>query len=101
MKKIFENLGVAILGYLKSKKALAFYAGLVLVIGNHTLEALGLGLVLGPDAETKLVALVGTYLLGQGVADHGKEANKVHAEAKAEEFKRMNPPGPSKPPSQP
>jgi len=31
------------------------------------------------DLSTKLVALVASYMIGQGVADHGKEAAKIEA----------------------
>ena len=55
---------------LKSKKFQAFLLGLVSVVCS---KLLGLG-----EEETKMiVGLVAAYVLGQGIADNGKEAAKV------------------------
>ena len=58
---------------LKSKKGQAFLSGLL---------ALCLKDLLGLDAPTvtSIVALVGSYVLGQGIADHGKEKAKVESD---------------------
>lgn len=55
---------------IKSKKGQAFLIGLAALLLKN---------VLGLDEATanQIVAAVGTYLLGQGIADHGKEAAKV------------------------
>ncbi len=58
---------------LKSKKFLAMIAGVVLAIASRA------GLDLDPDMVDRVLALVGVYILGQGIADRGKEAAKVNA----------------------
>lgn len=55
---------------LKSKKAQAVIVGLVTVLCKDVLG-------LGAEEVKMIVALVGTYVLGQGLADNGKEAAKV------------------------
>lgn len=64
---------------LKSKKFVAALVGVVAVILAFVLGELGM-----PIPEEKLnalLAMLGTYILGQGIADHGKEAAKVVAPA--------------------
>jgi len=57
---------------LKSKKFNVLLVGIIILIGNGIFE-LGLD-----EAEvTKMVALIGSYIVGQGFADNGKEAQKV------------------------
>jgi len=68
----------AIKNMLSSKKALATIAG-VLVI------ALAPRLGLNPEQITAILALIGTYVIGQGVADHGKEQVKAANGHKATE----------------
>lgn len=57
-----------------SKKFLVMLAGVVLAIANK------LGLDLDPELVNQILALVGVYIVGQGIADRGKEAAKVNAE---------------------
>jgi hypothetical protein len=38
--------------------------------------------VLDDDSKTKLIGVLMAYLVGQGVADHGKEAAKIVAAGK-------------------
>jgi hypothetical protein len=52
-----------------SKKFLAAIIGVVVV-------AAGTAFGLSEDQSMKIVALICTYVLGQGVADHGKEKAK-------------------------
>lgn len=56
-----KRLGRAIADILTSKKALAAGAGIVA-------KAAG--------ADDATVAMIGAYVLGQGISDHGKEAAK-------------------------
>jgi hypothetical protein len=56
-----------------SKKLLALFSGALLVAASHLLLD-------GPaakDVAEKATALFVAYLLGQGVADHGKEAARL------------------------
>lgn len=57
-----------------SKKAAAMVAGVVMA-------AFGKKLGLDEAAVTSIVATVVAYIIGQGVADAGKEAARVKAEA--------------------
>lgn len=54
---------------IKSKKFWAAIAGLAAVIGS---SAFGLA----PETTEKIVMMIGTYIIGQGLADFGKEAKK-------------------------
>lgn len=56
--------------YATSKKAIAFVAGLVMLFLNQ------FGLDLPEETITRGVALIASYLVGQGLADIGKEAEK-------------------------
>lgn len=60
------------LDLLKSKKFQAAIAGVVVVIGQDVL-----GIDLDPASITAVISLIVSYILGQGIADHGKEAAKV------------------------
>lgn len=60
-------------GWLKSKKGMAMLTGLLAVVLGDK------GLGLSPEAIQAIVALVASYIVGQGVADHGKEKAKVEA----------------------
>lgn len=55
---------------LKSKKAQALLLGVVAICLKQLIG-------LSDEDVTKIVGLIGTYILGQGVADNGKEAVKV------------------------
>jgi len=56
---------------LSSKKAVAAIAGVVVIGASRA------GIVLPPEATHDLVAVVVAYLIGQGLADVGKEAVKA------------------------
>lgn len=58
------------MGKLKSKK---FWVTIATGVVTVFAESLGVK----PDHVQWLVGLVGAYLLGQGIADHGKEAEKA------------------------
>lgn len=83
MKTALKNLGLelltalkdALLGLLGSKKFLVTLAGVVVAIGN---KALHIDL---PDEEVlKVLAFLASYVVGQGIADHGKHAAAIHSE---------------------
>lgn len=62
---------------LKSKKVLALVLGIVATIAVK----------LGVDAETaqEVAAIVIAYLVGQGIADHGKASAEIEAKAVVDE----------------
>jgi hypothetical protein len=60
---------------LASKKFLVLLAAIIVAIASK------LGLNLDPDMLTQIIALAGAYIVGQGIADHGKEAAKINAAA--------------------
>lgn len=63
---------------LASKKFLAALAGAAVVVLN---KAIGLEL---PEADVlKILGVIASYIVGQGIADHGKEKAKVENPAKA------------------
>jgi hypothetical protein len=58
-------------GLFDSKKAAVLVAGIVMYLATR----LGLGLT---EADAGVIGLmVSSYLVGQGIADHGKEAAKL------------------------
>ena len=60
---------------LSSKKAIAAIAGVIVAaVGRF-------GLDLPTDAVTQVVAPIIAYILGQGIADAGKEAVKLDAKS--------------------
>ncbi|MDB4726480.1 hypothetical protein OAF54_03495 [bacterium] len=61
---------------LKSKKFQVFAASLVVLILT---QLVGLEETQALQIKEGLMGLAGTYLIGQGIADHGKEAAKVEA----------------------
>ena len=63
-----------------SKKFLALLAGLVAVL----LKAFGVPI--GEEALLPVLGLIATYIVGQGVADNGKEAAKVAAAVREKEL---------------
>lgn len=71
-----KSVGALVPKILKSKKGQAMIVGLLV-----TLFAKTFGLELDPQQAAEVVALIVAYILGQGVADHGKE--KVRAERTA------------------
>ena len=70
---MFSILGGVLKGLLASKKFVAMIVGLIVIIVGK------LGLNLDPEAVTKVVGLIMAYIVGQGIADNGKEAAKVEA----------------------
>jgi hypothetical protein len=68
MGSAIKNL---ILGYIGSKKFVALVAGTIVVfLAKYKIEA-------DPIVIGGLITMVTGYLIGQGVADNGKEAAKV------------------------
>lgn len=65
---------------LSSKKFLALLVTLLVLVATRKL---GLDEATATELAREIVALAAAYMVGQGVADHGKEAAKVEAEAKA------------------
>ncbi|MDE2645281.1 MAG: hypothetical protein OXI05_05530 [Bacteroidota bacterium] len=61
----------------KSKKAIATIMGLLVTL----LE--GVGLDIPQDTLVAVVGLIAVYVVGQGVADHGKEKEKVRIQYQA------------------
>ena len=55
----------------KSKKFQAFLLGLLAVICKHLIG-------LSDEDVTKIVGLVGTYVIGQGISDNGKAAAELN-----------------------
>ena len=66
----------AIREMLRSKKAVATISGIVVVLLTELLGVEG-------EIALAIAGLVATYVLGQGLADAGKEALKVTTEAEA------------------
>jgi len=58
-----------------SKKFVVMLAAMIVAVASKA------GLALNPDLINQILALAGVFILGQGVADHGKEAAKVSAAA--------------------
>lgn len=58
-----------------SKKAMAALATLLVII----LQALGLPL--SEDMVNQILFIAGSYIVGQGIADNGKEAAKIKLKA--------------------
>ena len=57
---------------LQSKKGQALIIGLIALVCQNVLG-------LSENMTKEIVAMVASYLIGQGIADHGKEAAKVEA----------------------
>lgn len=61
--------------FLTSKKFIVAIVGIVITLaGRYNLD-------LDPEAVEKIVYVIVAYLIGQGWADSGKEAAKIHATA--------------------
>jgi hypothetical protein len=56
---------------ISSKKGVASIAGIVVVIANS------FGLGLSEDAVLQILAVIGLYVAGVSIQDHGKEAAKI------------------------
>ena len=62
---------------LTSKKFIVMVAALVVAIASK------LGLDLDKDLVNQVLAMAAAYVVGQGIADHGKEAAKVFTASSA------------------
>ena len=60
------------MGLFKSKKFLMSLAGVVAVVGNYFLG-------LPEDKIIQILALIISYIIGQGLADFGKSAAEIEA----------------------
>jgi uncharacterized membrane protein (DUF441 family) len=60
---------------LTSKKTIAAIAGVIVAAVGRV------GLDLDPEAVTQIIAPIVAYIVGQGIADAGKEAVRLQAEA--------------------
>jgi hypothetical protein len=74
--KFFEGLK----SRLQSKKCQALVAGILTVVLTE-------GLGLSNEASLSIVALVSSFMIGQGIADNGKEAHKVAEQLRQEKIK--------------
>ena len=61
----------AIRTMLSSKKAIAAIVGVIVVLAGH------FGLELPSESVAEIVGLIIAYVLGQGLADIGKEADRI------------------------
>jgi len=64
---------------IRSKKFWALITGILSVLAALIAPKLGATEEQASAAVTKITALVMSYILGQGVADHGKEKAKAEA----------------------
>ena len=55
----------------QSKKAIAMMVGVIVALGGH------FGCDLTPNEVTTILSPVLAYIVGQGVADHGKEKARI------------------------
>ena len=68
---------------LASKKAIAGIAGAVMILVRR------LGLYIDSELVTQFVSLVIAYIVGQGIADHGKEGAKIEARLWTEQREKI------------
>ena len=64
-------MGTAIADLLKSKKALTAIAGVIVALGAKA------GLNISTQELMPILAPLMAYIVGQGIADHGKERAKI------------------------
>jgi len=57
-----------------SRKFLAMLSGLIALVALKVFK-----IALDPATVAEMVGLISVYILGQGVADNGKEAAKINA----------------------
>lgn len=69
----------AIYAILSSKKGVAFLSTVVFVLGNEVVKQFGYSL--DPLTVAEVVGSTAAYIVGQGIADHGKEKAKIEAQA--------------------
>lgn len=60
--------------FLTSKKAIALIVGLLIMLADSA------GLSLPEEDLTNIVQMIMAYIVGQGIADAGKEAAKIDAQ---------------------
>ena len=84
---LLKNLGLSLVrlvvgspDMLDSKKWKATLGAVGFLLLNQALVHFGLPSI-DMDTQNKIIALLGTFVLGQGIADHGKEAAKLQAAA--------------------
>jgi hypothetical protein len=68
---------------LASKKAIAGIAGAVMILVGR------LGLDIDSELVTQFVSIVVAYIVGQGIADYGKEGAKIEAKLWAEQREKI------------
>lgn len=73
-----------------SKKFIAAVAGILVALAARR------GLNLDPDSVQNVIYVIVAYLVGQGIADHGKEAAKVQGTVSLASNDITNPPQPVK-----
>lgn len=72
VKDLFKDL-------IRSKKFAALFAGIVANLAVLGSSKFGISEEMATDVATKVTGLVATYVLGQGIADAGKEKSRVEA----------------------
>ena len=65
-----------LLDLLKSKKAVATLVGILVVMLTQYLK-------IPEEMATTIAGLIVAYVVGQGIADHGKEAEKIRSDVAA------------------
>lgn len=78
MKQAFKDVLVELFG---SKKFLVFVASVAVIGIAKLLAILHVTATVTVDDLMPYLVLLSSYLVGQGIADHGKEAAKVQATA--------------------
>lgn len=78
MKALLKNLWDGVKGRLMSKKVQALMAGGAIWVARK------LGLDMSMEMALSLTGLLAMFILGQGIADAGKEKAKLEAANKAE-----------------
>ena len=73
-----------------SKKFLAFLTSLVVLWGNRIVARLAPGFEMDPTEVALAVGTLATYIVGQGIADHGSTAAKIAANAPAQPSTTVN-----------
>ena len=68
---MFEKIKETLLTLATSKKAIATVVGVILVLTNR------IGLQLPEEQLTAVITPIVAYIVGQGLADFGKEKHKV------------------------
>lgn len=69
-----------------SKKFLASLAGIITVLVATLLK-----FDIPDETLMAILGVIGTFVLGQGIADHGKEANKIAAGVTGAEAPKVDP----------